>query len=227
MLKARFDKSGYISTLREYFHKHIIKGMYFKNEHIIFEDALPLDRYDELITYCDSSISDTGDFKAIVLIGRKGIKYTILDVFCRQCSRSAMVQAHYDMWYKVRAANAVAKHFVEMNSLQIGLMQDYTDEGLNQNVMMPIAGDDRKKPKKTSRIEGLEPLFSRKLITFATRLKKDKDTKALIDQLMAFPSGHDDGPDALEGGIFLMVNSAREGTYKPRQGKYRYSKARG
>lgn len=227
MLLAIFAKSGMISARREYFHEHIVKGRIFKNEHIVYTKPLPLHKYDAVVSYCDSSHADTGDYKAIMLVGRAGINFHVLKVFCRQTSRTNMVQAHFDLYWHCVNANVSAMHYIEMNSLQVGLMDEYMREAESQGRPMPIKGDNRKKDKKETRIEALEPFFTRKLISFAEGLQSDPDFRNFLDQLLTFPGPYDDGPDALEGAIWMLQTGSRLKDFKPPVGKYRYNPSRG
>jgi hypothetical protein len=67
--------------------------------------------------------------------------------------------------------------------------------------MLPIRGDDRKKPDKFGRIEAMSPLYERSVIRYNEAIKTTQDWRNFKDQLIGFPAAHDDGPDAQEGAI--------------------------
>jgi phage terminase large subunit-like protein len=71
--------------------------------------------------------------------------------------------------------------------------------------MLRIRGDKRKKPDKDVRIENLTPLTEQCFIRFNRAQKHKADMQELRAQFLGFPDAeHDDGPDSVEGGIFLL-----------------------
>lgn len=54
---------------------------------------------------------------------------------------------------------------------------------------------------KSLRIESLSPLLERGKIFFCL---EQGDQRLLVQQLLSYPQGHDDGPDALEGAVNLL-----------------------
>jgi predicted phage terminase large subunit-like protein len=227
VLNQKMIKMGYRNAMREFFHKHIPKGKVFKPEDLPWWMPLKYHQYDELITYNDPSFKDTkkNDFKAIVLVGRKGTKYTILDCFVRQAKVTDMVASHYDMHESV--GDLVCRHYMEANFMQDTLLDGYEEEGKERGYQMPIRPDKRKKPDKFARIENLLPLFSRGMVGFNEEKKKNPDMQVLREQFLGFPNGHDDGPDAVEGAISLMQKKTRSSKVKPRSGGYSRNVSRG
>lgn len=228
-LDAKMKKMGYRNAQREFFHKHIEQGFVFKSEHITWATTLPLKQYDALITYNDPSFKDTksNDYKAIVLIGRKGSHYHIIKAWVRQTTSSTMVQAHYDL--HDFAGDNSCKHYMEANFMQDLLLDEYDAEAEERGYHIMIRPDKRKKPEKFGRIENLSPMFERKFITFAADQKKDPDMQTLVEQFLGFPYAHDDGPDAVEGAIFLLQKKGgrkRSGKTGVRTGKYTTSNQR-
>lgn len=225
-LIAKMDKMGYRVAQREFFHKHIDIGFVFKPEMIHWVDPLPLQRYDALVTYCDPSYKETkkNDFKAIVLLGRKGVHYDVLKAWVRQSTAANMAAAHFDL-HEYTQPN-LCRHYMEANFIQDLLMHAYDAEGVERDYMLPLRPDKRKKPDKYGRIENLSPLFERKVIRFSSKERKDPDMKNLIGQFLGFPFGHDDGPDAVEGAIFMMNKISRAGSRTVRTGRYHRSRKR-
>ena len=72
------------------------------------------------------------------------------------------------------------RYYMEANFMQDLLLDEFKKEGESRGYHIAITGDKRKKNDKFARIEGISPLFER-------------GSKV-----------HDDGPDALEGAIFLL-----------------------
>jgi phage terminase large subunit-like protein len=203
-------RMGYRMSQREYFHKTVENGTVFKDEWLIYDSIPALHKYDAIVTYNDPSFKDTkkNDYKAILMVGRIGNKWYIIDLWVRQATRNAMVAAHYDMHENLERAGAkIFKHWIEANFIQDMLMEDYVTESKNRNYMLPLYEDKRAKPEKKGRIEGLSVYFERGMIIINEKLRKSADFQNFKDQLLGFPSSHDDGPDAFEGAIFKLRES--------------------
>lgn len=207
MLWTKINRMGRRSGLKEYFHQHIILGKVFKEEHLPWEDMLSLPEYDALITYNDPSYKNsmTSDCKAIVLMGKKGRYYDIIDVFDRQCSTAEMVRGHYGIAAQI-PSHLDTKHYMEANFIQDLMLEEYFRYGEQNPPMLRIRGDKRKKPDKEVRIENLTPLTEQCHIRFNRKLKHKPDMITLRDQFLGFPDKRikDDGPDAVEGAVFIL-----------------------
>lgn len=224
----RMRKMGFRASRREYFHQHVEDGIVFSNDWIEFAPSLPLEAYSEIVVYGDPSFKNTkaSDYKAIVAVGREasGGKLHILRAWVRQASITAMVQEFYDWyeWLETRAA-----YYIEANMLQDLLFDDeFVQEGQHRGYQMPIRQDKRKKPEKFTRIENLTPLFERGQVLFNERERNSYDMQTLIQQLLSFPTGHDDAPDALEGAVSLLQSFYRSSNFQPRAGKFRFNNNR-
>jgi predicted phage terminase large subunit-like protein len=221
----RMKKMGYNASQREYFHIHIQEGEKWKSEWFIWADLPNLSAYKYIITYCDPSYKDTAknDYKAIIAVGRLGKYYDVLGAFVDQCSLTDMVVAHYDMAEELQRNGALlVYHFLETNFIQDMHLTEYVNESIKRGYMLPIQGDARKKPDKKGRIENCTPLWQRGLVRFWKKLRKSRHMQNFIDQLLAFPAGHDDAPDAFEGGKTIAdeMNRVSEPEEEP-QGKRR------
>lgn len=241
-LRKRMAKMGHRNAMRNFYHLDIKDGEIFLEEHLPWAETMALDKYDALITYNDPSYKDTkkNDTKAIVLVGKYGSYYDILWAWVRHASRTAMVKAHYlvdDIAKGKQRHPAIpygkmennCPHYIEANFIQEDLfISEYKNEGDRRNLQLRIRGDKRVKPDKVGRIEDLSPIAESGCLRFNKRLQKDPDMKTLRDQFLSFPNGHDDGPDAVEGGIYLLnkrhKNHGRNRTY--RTGKFRQSASR-
>mgnify|MGYP000894031396 CR=1 FL=1 len=203
----RIRLMGYKAAQREFFHKHIMEGKIFKREWIKWGKVPPVGQWQHVISYLDPSYKDTkkNDYKALVTIVRCGIYYYIFRCWIRQATKAAMVRAHYDLDVALRSVGAgVIYHYMEANFMQEDIhMPEYIAEGEARGTMLPVSADKRAKPNKEARIENMTATFERGLVIFDETQRNDKDFQTLIEQLLGFPTGHDDGPDALEGGIFM------------------------
>jgi len=203
---TKMNRQGSRIGLREFFHEHIVDGKIFKPNHLPWIEPKNLTAYDKLITYNDPSYkgTKTSDYKAIVLIGKAGRYYDVIDVFCRQCTTSEMVRGHYNIADQIPDKLA-CRHYMEANFIQDLMLEEYWREGESRGKTMRIRGDHRTKPNKEARIENLSPFTEQGFIRFNQNLKHSPDMQALRDQFLAFPDGeHDDGPDAVEGAVYLL-----------------------
>ena len=117
-----------------------------------------------------------------------------------------MVKAHYDLHLRLKAKGAVnIQHYMEVGFLQDMLLQEYNQEADTRTERLYVLKDERKKPNKELRVENLTVLFERNLIYFADHLQANASFTEFKQQLLGFPNAnHDDGPDALEGAIFIL-----------------------
>jgi predicted phage terminase large subunit-like protein len=217
----RMRKMGYRASRREYFHQHIEDGIVFSNDWVEFEPS-PSD-FSEIVVYGDPSFKNTkaSDYKAIVAVGRArdGGKLHVLNAWVRQATIASMVATFYD-WYEKYESNAA--YYIEANMLQDLLFDDeFVRQGEMRGSQIPIRQDKRKKQDKFTRIENMTPLFERGQIIFNEAERSGHDMQVLIQQLLAFPTGHDDGPDALEGAVTLLQTYHRAANFAPRVGQFR------
>lgn len=226
--KAHFEKRfliiGYRASRREYFHEHVEEGTVFKAEWIQWAKSPKIEDFDELVCYTDPSFTNNknSDYKAVVLMGSyrhpvtKQYRYHIRKAWVRQASVKSMVKANYDVWKWV---GNHARYYIESNMLQVTLLDEFDTEGSEKKDYMPITGDGQKKADKFTRIENMTPIFERGIIEFAEDQRTDPDMQTLIDQIIAFPTGHDDGPDATQGAYSKLRSNAVE-VVEPRTGKH-------
>lgn len=199
---------------KEYMNNPLVEGAIFEQRHIKYAPALPLRQYRKLVCYTDPSFksSATADYKATVLAGLTADgHYHILKVYAAQTSVSAMIEWHYDL-IKWIAGRAPVQFYMESNFMQDLILDEFRKAGDLAGLHIPILGDPRKKPDKFARIETLQPLFERGLITISDTERTTEGVRILIEQLLMFQHGshsHDDAPDALESCIWMLSRSHR------------------
>jgi predicted phage terminase large subunit-like protein len=92
---------------------------------------------------------------------------------------------------------------IETNQFQELLAADFQRAGQEQRVVLPIYGLDNRVNKQV-RIRRLGPYLAQRKLRFKSR---SPGTALLVEQMKDFPVGdHDDGPDALEMALRLMID---------------------
>lgn len=219
-LMEKMERMGYRSSRREFFHEHIEEGLVFRNEWIAWRKPLPFSHYTDIEVYCDPSFKNTkmSDYKAIVMVGKAGTRIDVLRAWVRQASIASMVAVFYDLYDEF---GSHARYSMEANFLQDLLMDEFSTTAEARGYSVPVRADKRSKPDKYTRIENLSPLFERGVIGFNENERSNPDMQTLVQQILAFPFGHDDAPDALEGGVFLLQSRDRSTNFRPRTGRYK------
>lgn len=211
--KEKWEDMPRRSFLREYMHQHVEDGAIFKHEDIQYCKPLKLSQYDSLCVYGDLSYKSQADFKAMVLVGKKGREFHILLAYVRQRSRANCAEWLYDMYEKWRLANYPVQYFIEGLFAMDEFVSDFDTEGDKRGYYIPVVASKRAKENKYDRIEAMAGFFERRNVFFNENLKEHADMLELIGQLLAFEKGsnaHDDGPDALQGAM-SMLNVATTG----------------
>ena len=219
---------GYRSFQKEYMNNPIKEGSVFRKDWIRWTKILPLDKYDEIVAYCDPSFkgSTQNDYKAIKVWGKKGTELHHLFAFVRQCSVSEMVRWFYDLHERM-PEGVICRYLIEANFLQDILLDEFATEGRLRGYQLPIQADKRKKPDKFARIEAVSPLWERGFVFYNEDLRNDPDMLAGIEQTLSMEKGsrtHDDGPDADEGAIYILQKHTRIQKFKPSLGARRSPK---
>ncbi|MBK8847292.1 MAG: phage terminase large subunit [Bacteroidetes bacterium] len=203
------DTIGVRRSQKEFFNNPITDGAVFKLKDIRYKKIDPLASYRYLVSYTDPSFKSgaKSDYKATVLIGKnKTGEFHLLKSFVAQTTVREMVRWHYALQENYGIATPIY-FYMESNFLQDILFDEFTKMGNESGKQIPIKGDTRNKPDKFQRIESMQPLFERGMIFFNEDEKENPGTKKLIEQLLMFEKGsryHDDGPDAIEGAIWML-----------------------
>ncbi|NDC41468.1 MAG: hypothetical protein EBZ77_07960, partial [Chitinophagia bacterium] len=203
---------------KEYFNNPFTEGKAFQQ--VTWGPVPPLSKFHYLIAYGDPSTSNSdkgkgtsgSSHKALVLIGCLNRVYYVIKAVVGH-----MTNAHYVEWYYEfdRFVNNKAQLFsyIENNTLQEPFFDQvfkplFFEKSKLYGKMVGIIPDTRKKPDKYTRIEGtLEPLNRLGLLVFNEAMKDDEGMKVLVSQLKSVSplSKTMDGPDALEGGVFMCT----------------------
>ncbi|RQO78104.1 hypothetical protein DBR40_09140 [Pedobacter sp. KBW01] len=219
--KVKFKRMPYRSFMREYMHMHIEDGAIFKFEDILYCIPLMLKEYDALCLYGDLSYKDKGDYKAMVLVGKKGRDFHILYVYLRRKSRAKAAEWLYDLYEDKKLARINIRYLIEGLFAQDEFVSDFDLEGDSRGYHIPVRADKRGKADKHDRIESIVGHFEGHHVFF-NGLYKSKDQQLLIDQFLAFEKGsqaNDDGPDATHGAFSVVNKRTRKKKVKSAFGK--------
>ena len=203
----------------------ITAGSVFRAEWIQYKKLSRLTSYSGLVLYIDPSWKGTtkNDYKAAKLWGSlpSGELHHI-KAFLRQCSISEMVRWVYDTYEWVRDEGASLRIYLEAGFMQDSLLDDFTAEGNTRGYQLPISPDRRKKENKFARIEAISPLWERGKVYYNEEEKSSPDMLVSVEQTLSMEKGmrgHDDGPDADEGAIWLLQRSSRTLGVAPKVGR--------
>jgi len=182
-------------------------------------------KYDGILfNYCDPSYkaTDKSDYKAWVLLGKSGKHYDIIKAWLRKTTSKHMWEYAYHLDDEFETFTI--KHAMEASFIQDEVHGKELDRvAAEKGRQLRCAFDYRKKGDKFERIETLQPLFERGLIRFNINEKDSPDMKLLRSQILAIEKGsriNDDGPDALEGAVW-MADKYTKHSKPPRSGKYK------
>lgn len=211
------SKISYASGQKEYFNNPINPGTVFKD--IVWDKVPPLSKFRYVVAYCDPSYknSKTSDFKAIPLVGEYMGNFYVLTCFLEQNTIANMIGWFYHIDEYVAGRTAIY-NYIEAGSLQDTFYQELflpqlIKAGKERGKHLSISPDHRSKPDKFTRIEAtLEPLNRQGRLIFNIAEVKNPHMQRLEEQMKAIEpilSGHDDGPDALEGATWIINNKLR------------------
>jgi len=216
------SKIPWSAQQKEYFNNPISEGDTFKE--ITYGKPPKLVSCDQVVVYADPSTSnkDRGrnkqaSYKGVVVIGSKGRRRYLYKVWLDQTSNAKFVDWLYEAYLYLKENNVDTKRiYIENNSLQAPhyeqvLLPLIYDKGDSYGFTIPITEDKRNKPDKFFRIEGtLEPLNRLGNLIFNEKEKEEPNMKRMHDQMIGVSEKAVmmDGPDALEGGCWLIQNRA-------------------
>lgn len=207
MIDRVLSKISYAAAQGEYFNNPITKGKVFDKLH--YKKLLPFNRYKFLVAYTDPSYKagKKNDFKATALIGRWRDEYHVLKVYCAQTTTATMIDWQYEIMKQVNGQSPVY-FLIEWPSIDDSLKLELDKANKRHKVVLPLKADERDKPDKFFRIESLlEPLNRNEKLWFNINMKDSDHMKNMDAQFLALSPtsrAHDDGPDAVEGGVFAI-----------------------
>ncbi len=206
-------QKSYAAAQKEYFNNPVMEGAIFKQ--LNWKPSLPINQYSKLVCYTDPSYTHTGDFKATVLVGTYNNEYHIIKAFLEQTT-SATLLDWYRQIYKMIDGQNTCRFYMEDVFIQDTLVHEVNNQRLSINPYFTLHGDKRKKPDKFTRIETmLEPMVRNGLLFLNENEKHNPHMARLENQFKTFAFGssaHDDGPDAVEGAVWILQEQQRVDT---------------
>lgn len=228
MIDRVLSKISYRAGQKEYFNNPLKEGTVFKD--IKYGKCPPIEKCDKVIVYADPSTSNkdksggNASAKCVIVVGYKNFMFFVYWIRLDQTGNSRFVDWLYDANdYLIRNSVPIKRIFIENNSFQDTFYEQviYPEikvRAKRRKVRLPISKDDRTKPDKFFRIEGtLEPIHRSGDLIFDQKLKDTPDMERMEEQMLdvAINSKTMDGPDALEGGVYLLQeqSAAHETTH--------------
>jgi hypothetical protein len=207
---------SFAAQQQEFFNNPIVEGTVFKE--IIWDKVPPLNRFKFLVAYGDPAPSNKENkancYKSLPLIGAFEGKFYVLTCYLQQVKNSEFVRWYYYIEDYVGHKTQIY-NYIENNSLQDPFYEQvfvplFMEEGRKTGHEVYVSPDERKKPDKYARIEGnLEPLNRQGRLIFNIAEKNNPHMVRLAEQFKAVEprlSSPIDGPDSVEGGIWIINN---------------------
>lgn len=231
---AELERTEGADFIRERMQVPFEEGTDFKAEWLNeWVEPLPFGEYDSrVIHYLDPSYksTDKSDYKFWVLLGKKGLKYDVLDAWGEKTTSKNMWERAFEVDNEAEDYTLI-EHCMEANFIQEDVhKRDLEKVEEEQGRALRLQYDRRAKGDKHERILTLQALFQRGYIRFNIQKKATAGMKLLRSQILAFQKGskvNDDGPDALEGAIWMADRNTKRRADKTRTGKLKKNRLRG
>ena len=198
------SQKSYAAAQKEYYNNPVTEGAVFKQ--MAYKPAKRIDEYEHLVCYTDPSYTDSNDYKATVLVGKWQEEYHIIKAYVEQTTTANMISWHLNI--KQLSGNARCRFYMEDVFMQDVLRRELNDACAKSAPGLYVNADKRKKQNKYARIEALlEPLHRNGLLYLNEDERHNPHMVRLEGQFTALApksSAHDDGPDAVEGAIWLL-----------------------
>jgi hypothetical protein len=213
----------YSAQQKEYYNNPVNEGKVFKE--MTWGKCPPLKSMDLICVYSDPSTSNRdkpsarskhqNSTKAVVIVGKKGLRYYIYKAWVDVVKNSVFVDWLYQA-KKELPENVQDYIYIENNTLQAPFYEQVLlplikEKGKQEGRILNVQGDGRNKPDKYFRIEGnLEPINRMGLLILNSDEKDNPHMKRLEAQFKSVSPNSKtmDGPDAVEGAKWILDNKA-------------------
>lgn len=218
------SKIPYSAQQKEYYNNPITDGKIFKE--MVWGKCPPLSKLDFVVIYADPATSNKdkpaarsgkqNSSKAVVMVGKKDLKYYVYRAFVDIVKNSTFVDWLYEC-NKGVPSSTQPYTYIENNSLQDPFYEQVLQplikqKGEAEGSILNVTPDDRDKPEKFFRIEGnLEPKNRMGYLILNIDEKDNPHMKRLEAQFksVAPNSKTMDGPDAVEGAVWIIDNKLK------------------
>jgi hypothetical protein len=208
------------SQQKEYYNNPVRVGKIFKKA--IWTKCPPLKSCEKLLTYADPATSNkdksASSRKAIGVIGYKNGNYYLYKVWLDSMNQSTFVNYLYQAhdWVKSKGVDTF-KDWIENNSLQDPFWEQVIKPLVKSvgkllgRMALYMSLDKRSKGDKFMRIEGtLEPIYKQGCLYFNIDEIDNPHMQRMVEEFVGVDPNSKmmDGPDMLEGGVWIIQNSA-------------------
>lgn len=182
------------------------RGVFFDEDWFPIYDELPARLRHYMWADPAFGTSGSGSYKAVVVCATDRQRYYVVDAWLDNTSPTvAMIEAMYEL---VERHDELRHGGYENDFAQDDrLARDFQDAAERHGWPLPVAGDTNQRGSKEARIESMEPIVSQERLLWPTRAVvciNHDHVQRLKSQMLAWPDGADDGPDALESCIARM-----------------------
>ncbi|MBS7234216.1 hypothetical protein KHA90_24750 [Flavobacterium psychroterrae] len=206
------------SIQKEYFNNPVRIGKLFKK--VLWAKCPPLKTCEHVLVYSDPATSNkdnkTSSRKFTGVIGYKAGNFYLYKVWLDNMKQRDFVNNLYHAHDYVKARNVdTFKNWIENNSLQEPFWEQVlkplikTVGKLLNRIPLFMSLDKRKKDDKYTRIEGtLEPKYKQGSLYFNEDEKDNPSMKTMEEEFLGVAPNSKmmDGPDGLEGGVWIIEN---------------------
>lgn len=207
------------SIQKEYYNNPVNIGKLFQK--VAWGKCPPLKSMDVVLIYADPGYTNktTTDSskKAIGVIGKKGTTFYLYKVWLDKMLQSDFVKYLYDANAYVKSGKVdTFRTWIENNSLQEPFFEQVIKPLIREHgrktktPILYISKDTRAKGEKYARIEGtLEPIYKSGEIIFNEAEKDNTHMKTMAEEFIGVDENSKmmDGPDMLEGGVYILKNA--------------------
>lgn len=230
MIDRVLSTIGWTAKQREFFNNPIVEGVLF--DAVTYAKAPQLRHCESVIIYADPSTSNkdkrTGaaagsrSYKAVLVIGYYKFQYFTYWVRLQQAGNSRFVDwlYHAHEFCRKKGVDPI-NIYIENNSLQDPFFEQVIKPAIKTKAfeecidMIYVRKDERRKPDKFQRIDGtLHPIDEAGNLLFDEKLKGTPDMDTMEAQMLSVSPNAKiiDGPDCLEGGVWLLKKRKTLGT---------------
>lgn len=226
---AIVEDDDYYTSQREDFNNPIEEGKLFKAKDIVHTKIAENETFDGLLDHWDLSYTGPGDYKAGVLLGIKGIKLFVLEVFCQRCEINSAMEVRAQWFKKYLAKGYNMMGFFDATAAQQAVYTPVILQSAEDNNCPNIPIPMHQEGDKHNRIAaGITNALFRKILFWdeSLKIRSKEHYDMFMKQVLSFEKGttsNEDAPDTLERGITLSQTyfgfSKEEGSHKPTFGK--------